>query len=182
MAGAGSKLFVAGAVLTAAQVNTFLADQVIMVFADTSARDAAFGGAGEAVAAEGMYAFTSDTNTLWFYTGSAWESAGATTQQLTLNTQTGTTYTLVLSDTGKFVTLNNGSAITLTIPTNSSVAFPIGTQVNLLQLGAGQVTVGGAGVTIRSQGSKLKLNGIYSAASCIKIATDEWVLVGNTAA
>jgi hypothetical protein len=182
MAGAGAKLFNSGDVLTAAQVNTFLMDQTVMVFASTAARDAAFGGAGEPVLAEGMYAFTSDTNTLWFYTGSAWESAGATTQQLTLNDQTGTTYTLVLADTGKFVTLSNASAIALTIPTNASVAFPIGTQINLVQLGAGQVTVGGAGVTIRSQGTKLKLNGQYSAATCVKINTDEWVLVGNTAA
>ena len=183
MAGAGAKLFTSGAVLTAAQVNTYLMDQSVMVFATTTARDAAFGGAGETVAAEGMYAFTSDTNTLWFYTGSAWESAGATTQALTLNALTGTTYTLVLADAGKFVTQSNASAITTTIPPNSSVAFPIGTQVNLLQLGAGQVTVAaGAGVTIRSQGSKLKLSGQYATATCVKIATDEWVLLGNTAA
>ena len=101
---------------------------------------------------------------------------------LTLNAQTGTTYTLVLADAHKLVTLSNGSAITLTVPTNASVAFEIGDQVNLLQLGAGQVTVGGAGVTLRSQGSKLKLNGQYSTATLVKIATDEWVLLGNTAA
>ena len=101
---------------------------------------------------------------------------------LTLNAQTGTTYTLVLADAHKLVTLSNASGITLTIPTNSSVAFDIGDQVSIVQLGAGQVTVGGAGVTLRSQGSKLKLNGIYSAATLLKINTDEWVLVGNTAA
>ena len=101
---------------------------------------------------------------------------------LSLNAQTGTTYTLALSDAQKLVTLTNASAITLTVPTNSSVAFTIGDQVNIVQLGAGQVTVGGAGVTLRSQGSKLKLNGIYSAATLIKIDTNEWVLVGNTAA
>jgi hypothetical protein len=130
-----------------------------------------------------MYAFTSDTNTLWFYTGSAWESAGATTQSLTLNAQTGTTYTLVLADSGKFVTQSNASAITTTIPPNTDVAFPIGTQVNLLQLGAGQVTVAaGSGVTIRSEGSKLKLKGQYATATCVKIATDDWVFLGNTAA
>jgi len=160
-----------------------LMDQAVMVFATTTARDAAFGGAGEPVLAEGMYAFTSDTNTLWFYTGSAWESAGATTQSLTLNAQTGTTYTLVLADSGKFVTQSNASAITTTIPPNTDVAFPIGTHVNLLQLGAGQVTVAaGSGVTIRSEGSKLKLKGQYATATCVKIATDEWVLLGNTAA
>jgi hypothetical protein len=101
---------------------------------------------------------------------------------LTLNAQTGTTYTLALTDAHDLVTLSNASAITLTIPTNASVAFTIGDQVNIVQLGAGQVTVGGAGVTIRSQGSKLKLNGQYSAATLIKIGTDEWILVGNTAA
>lgn len=99
---------------------------------------------------------------------------------MTLNAQIGTTYTLVLADAHKLVTLSNASAITLTIPTNSSVAFEIGDQVNILQLGAGQVTVGGAGVTIRSQGSKLKLNGQYATATLIKINTDEWVIVGNT--
>jgi hypothetical protein len=102
-------------------------------------------------------------------------------KNLTLNAQTGTTYTLVLTDSAKVVTLNNGSAITLTVPTNASVAFAIGAQVNLVQLGAGQVTVTSS-ATIRSQGSKLKLNGQYSAATLLKIATDEWVLVGNTAA
>lgn len=101
---------------------------------------------------------------------------------LTLNAQTGTTYTLALTDAQKLVTLNNASAITLTIPTNASVAFTIGDQVNIAQIGAGQVTVGGAGVTLRSQGTKLKLNGQYSAATLIKVGTDEWVLVGNTAA
>jgi hypothetical protein len=102
---------------------------------------------------------------------------------LTLNAQTGTTYTLVLADAHKLVTQSNASGITTTVPPNSSVAFEIGDQVNLLQLGAGQVTVAaGSGVTIRSQGSKLKLNGQYSTATLVKIAADEWVLIGNTAA
>ena len=101
---------------------------------------------------------------------------------MTLNAQTGTTYTLVLTDAHKLVTLSNASAITLTVPTNSSVAFEIGDQVNLLQLGAGQVTVSGAGVTFRSEGSKLKLKGQYAMATLVKIDTDTWVLVGNTAA
>ena len=109
-------------------------------------------------------------------------AAAKVSKALTLNAQTGTTYTLLLIDDSKVVTLSNASAITLTIPTNASVAFPIGSQVNIVQLGAGQVTVAGAGVTIRSQGSKLKLNGQYAAASLLKIATDEWVLIGNTAA
>ena len=97
------------------------------------------------------------------------------------NAQTGTTYTLVLSDVAKVVSLTNAASITLTIPTNATVAFPAGTQILLYQGGAGQVTVGGAGVTIRSQGTKLKMFGQYAVAGLLKVGTDEWVLFGNTA-
>ena len=102
---------------------------------------------------------------------------------LTLNAQTGTTYTLVLTDAHKLVTLSNASAITCTVPPNSSVAFETGDQVNLLQLGAGQVTIAaGSGVTIRSEGAKLKLKGQYATATLVKIASDEWVALGNLSA
>lgn len=76
MAGAGSKLFTSGAVLTAAQVNTYLMDQAVMVFASTAARDAAFGGAGEASLSEGMICYISDANSLLYYTGTAWAALG----------------------------------------------------------------------------------------------------------
>lgn len=99
-----------------------------------------------------------------------------------INAQTGTTYTLALADSAKLVTLSNASAITLTVPTNASVAFPTGTQIILYQAGAGQVTIGGAGVTIRSNGNKLKLTGQYAVASIIKIGTDEWIAAGNLSA
>ena len=74
MAGAGTKLFVAGDVLTAAQVNTYLQDQVIMRFASSAARDAAFGGAGEPTLAEGMFCYLLDTNEFLYYTGAAWSA------------------------------------------------------------------------------------------------------------
>lgn len=97
-----------------------------------------------------------------------------------LNAQTGTTYTLALADRSKCVTLTNASAITLTIPLNSSIALAVGSQILLYQGGAGQVTIAGAaGVTVRSQGSKLKLAGQYAVAGLVKIATDEWVAFGN---
>lgn len=177
---AGTKLFTAGEVLTALDVQYYLMDQVVMTFVNTAERDAEFGGAGEPTLAEGMFAYTADTNTLWYYTGSAWEYAGATSQALTLNAQTGTSYTYVLSDAGKFVTFNNASAIGSVIPTNASVPFPIGTQINILQLGAGAVAVGASGgVTAVSQGSKFRTNGQYAAATLIKIATDTWVVIGN---
>lgn len=96
-----------------------------------------------------------------------------------INTQTGTSYTLVLNDIGKVITLSNASAITLTIPQNSSVAFPVGTQIELVQLGAGAVTVGGSGVTINSKSSNKKTNGQYVAVSLLKTATDTWLLFGD---
>ena len=106
---------------------------------------------------------------------------GTVIAQSTLNAQTGTTYTLVLGDASKLVTLTNAGAITLTIPPNSSVAFPVGTKVDLAQLGAGQVTVAeGSGVTVNSTPT-LKLRAQYSAATCIKTATDTWLLVGDLA-
>ena len=78
MAGAGALLFTSGQVLTAAQVNTYLMDQAIMRFATTTARDAAFGGACEPTLAEGMFAYIDADNSLYFYTGSAWEKYGIT--------------------------------------------------------------------------------------------------------
>lgn len=100
------------------------------------------------------------------------------------NAQTGTSYTLVLADAMKLVTLTNGSAITLTVPPNTgggAVAFPVGTQILLYQGGAGQVSVTSTD-TIRSQGSKLKMNGQYSVCGLLKVAATEWVFFGNTAA
>lgn len=105
------------------------------------------------------------------------------TAMIAINAQTGTTYTTVLADDGKLVTCDNAAAISVTIPPNSSVAYGIGTQINFMQLGAGQVTiVAGSGVTLRSQGSKLKLAGQYAVATCVKIATDTWAVVGNLSA
>lgn len=101
----------------------------------------------------------------------------------TLNSQTGTTYTLVLGDAGKTIDLNNASAISMTVPPNSSVAFNGGTRIDLIQSGAGQVTiVAGSGVTINSKGGALKLTGQWSAATLIQRSTNTWILVGDIAA
>ena len=102
-----------------------------------------------------------------------------TAKLITTNRQTAS-YTLVLSDADKLVEMNVASANNLTIPLNSSVAFPTGTQILLAQYGAGQTTiVATSGVTIRSNGGKLKLNVQYSGATLIKIGTDEWYCFGD---
>jgi len=104
-------------------------------------------------------------------------------QNLTLNAQTGTTYTTVLTDNGRLVTLNNAASITVTVPLNSSVAYATGAIINVQQIGAGQVTIQGAsGVTITSTGATAtapKTRAQYSAASIIKTATDSWTVIGD---
>ena len=105
-----------------------------------------------------------------------------TAKLITTNRQTAS-YTLVLSDADKLVEMNVGSANNLTVPLNSSVAFATGTQIILAQYGAGQTTiVATSGVTVRSNGGKLKLNVQYSGATLIKIGTDEWYLLGDIVA
>jgi hypothetical protein len=105
------------------------------------------------------------------------------TAMIAINAQTGTTYTTVLTDDGKLITCSNASAIALTIPPNSSVAYGIGTQINIAQLGAGQVTItAGAGVTLNSAGSKLKTDAQYAVATCVKTDTNTWFVVGNVKA
>ena len=102
-----------------------------------------------------------------------------------INAQTGTTYTTVLSDNGALVTQTNASAIATTIALNSSVDYPVGAQINLAQLGAGQVTIQGAGgVTVVSTGataSAPKLRAQYSTATAIQTSTDNWLVVGDIA-
>lgn len=88
-------------------------------------------------------------------------------------------HTLVLGDAGKYVRMNVGSGNDLTVPTNASVAFPVGTVIQIRQVGAGQTTVVAAsGVTINSA-ETLKLRKQGSSAALIKVATDEWDLTGD---
>lgn len=245
-AGLGFKTFVTGDVLSAADVNGYLM-QGVLVFASAAARNAAI-----TSPQEGQFAYTKDTNGLWYYDGAAWVASGATgdiegvtvsspitgggtsgtvniaiqdasTSQrgsvqlsdststtssvlaatptavksaydlaaaampgvLTLNAQTGTTYTFVLTDQNKLITASNASAQTYTIPLNSSVAYAVGTQINLIQIGAGQLTiVGTGGVTVASNAatsSTPKCRNQYAAATCIKVATDTWYVIGDIA-
>jgi len=264
MAGAGYKLFATGDVLTAAQVNTYLMQQTVMVFASSAARTTALSG----VLAEGMVSYLQDTNSLEVYDGSAWVGATgditaltagtginitsntgpiptvaidtsvtadlttaqtltnktlttpvissitntgtltlptstdtlvgrATTDTLTnktltsptingalinlsLNAQTGTTYTLVAADSGKLVTCSNASPITLTVPPS---VYSVGEQINIAQTGAGQVTFAqGAGVTIVSIGataSAPKIAKQYGAATVICTASNTFLIIGG---
>ena len=101
---------------------------------------------------------------------------------LQINAQTGTTYTFVIADAGKFVTSSNGSAQTFTVPPNSSVAFAVGTQILVQNIGSANCTLAqGSGVTINSKDSNKEIDGQYAAATLIKTATDAWSLIGALA-
>jgi hypothetical protein len=99
------------------------------------------------------------------------------------NVQTGTSYTLVLSDSGKLIETNNAGSNSINVPLDSSVAFSIGTKIDILQTGAGQTTISPvSGVTINSKEGSLKLTGQWSAATLIKRGTNTWALIGDLSA
>ena len=105
--------------------------------------------------------------------------SGKITSYVNLNSPTAT-YTLVLTDASNLVRMNVGSANNLEVPLNATYAFPIGTQILVEQMGAGQTTITAAGgVTINSAAAKVKLTTQYSAATLIKTATDTWFLSGD---
>jgi hypothetical protein len=100
-----------------------------------------------------------------------------------VNTQTGTTYTTVLSDNGKLVTQSNASSIVTTIPPNSSVDYSVGSQITFARYGAGSLTIqGGAGVTIVSTGATAAtpvLRAQYSTCTAIQTSNNNWLVVGD---
>jgi hypothetical protein len=103
----------------------------------------------------------------------------------TLNDQTGTSYTPVLTDQYQvLITRSNASASTLTIPTNASVAFPVGTVITVLNKGAGAVTISGAGgVTVLSAGATAASPVLNQYKSCalMQVAANTWYVVGAIA-
>lgn len=104
-----------------------------------------------------------------------------TEQRLDANLQTGTAYTLALTDAGKRVSMANAAANVLTVPPNSSVPFPVDTIVFVSQDGAGATSVAaGSGVTV-NVAEGLKVGGQYKMVSLIKTAADTWTGIGTVA-
>jgi hypothetical protein len=105
--------------------------------------------------------------------------------KLTINSQTAT-YTVVLADNkNTLVTMNVATANDFLIPTNANVAFPIGSVINVVQTGVGKTTieaVSSGTTTISSTGATAtapELRAQFSAASCVKVATDSWIILGD---
>ena len=120
----------------------------------------------------GKYLTTNGTTTSW--------ASAVSTLDITLNAQTGTTYTLVSGDVNKLVTLSNASAITVTVPNG---VFTTGQQINLQQIGAGQVTIQGDGTTtLTSTGATStapKLRAQYSACTIICTSSNNFTVIGD---
>jgi hypothetical protein len=131
----------------------------------------------------GTAATTAATDYATAAQGAKADSALQIATPLVINDQTGTTYTFVLADAGKVVRGSNASAITITIPLDSAVAFAVGTQIAVEQLGAGQISIAPySGVTLNSRSSMRKLSAQYAGAALLKTATDTWWLEGSLSA
>lgn len=91
-------------------------------------------------------------------------------------------YTLALTDAFTFQQCSHATGLTVTVPPDASVAFDIGTQIFLTQIGAGTITIAaGAGVTINSKGGLLASGNQYGQISLLKTDTNTWLLVGDLA-
>lgn len=115
------------------------------------------------------------------------EAIDSSFKGLAVNAQTGTTYTAVLADgLNKIITMDNASANAFKIPTDASVAFPIGTVLNIYVKGAGSCTISATTsgtTTITSAGatSNSPVVSQYGAASAIKLSANNWIVVGKIA-
>ncbi len=107
------------------------------------------------------------------------QSGGGGSSLVTVNAQAGA-YSLVVADGGKAVEVTSATPVTVTVPTNAAQALPIGSVIEIMQVGAGQVTIAFAsGVTFKSRGDLVDLAGQNAVATLRKRATNDWSLAGD---
>lgn len=173
MAGLGRKVWSAGDVLAAAEVNGYLMDQAVMVFDDAAARTAAI-----AAPSEGMIAYLKDSDGMFYYDGAAWEVVGI--DPITFTSSTATAFTVQSSDAGSFLRFTNAGTVTI----GTATAFSAGQQVQILADGASLAVTSGSGVTLGGAGTAgtaltFNVGGQYEALSVFCVAADEYRVIGN---
>jgi hypothetical protein len=167
------KTFTAGEVLSASDVNTFLMDQSVMTFADSTARGSAIG-----TATEGMLTYLADTNAYEYWDGASYKAlvGGGTNGTIT------TAHTAVVGNAGGFLYSTSSSAITVTFDD----VFAIGDRVDVIRDGAGTVTLaagtgvsgwGGAGTA--GTALTFKIDQQYNAATVLKVADNTYRVIGK---
>ena len=178
MAGSGFKVFAAGEVLTAANVNGYLMEQSVMVFAGTAARGSAIGTA----VSEGMVTYLTDSNSITVYDGSAWQqvypSATSAVNSITA------AYTAAASDANDTIYVASGT-VTVTVPD----VLAVGERIDIWRNAGGTVTIAaGTGVTdwagagTAGTAVTFKIDQTYNAATVQKVAANTYRVVGKITA
>lgn len=177
MAGLGRKVFTAGEVLTAANVQDFLQDQAVMVFAGTAARGSAIG-----TATEGMVTYLTDLNEIDVYTGATWEQVWPPVSSVRSITASSTA---VAGDANNLIYSSGTSAVTVTVPDILSV----GGRIDIFRNAGGTVTIAaGSGVTdwggagTAGTAVTFKIDQTYNAATVLKVAANTYRVVGKITA
>ena len=176
MAGSGWRTFSAGAVLTAAQVQNYLQDQVVQVYATTSARSSALGTSVSA----GMVSFITGTEGLDVYTHGSWTGLNYST----ITAMTATAYTATANDANTTIVASKASAQTIVIPD----IFDIGERVDIVRDGAGTVSISAgtgvstwAGAGTAGTAKSFTMGTQYTAASVMKVAANSYRVIGAVA-
>lgn len=176
MPGLGRKAFTAGEVLTAVNVQGYLMDQTVMVFASTAARSSAIGTSVSA----GMLSYITTANDLDYYDGTIWKGLNYST----VKSNTVAAYTATAGDVNTTILSSSASAQTIVIPD----LFQIGERVDIIREGAGTVSItAGTGVSTwagagtASTGKSFAMGTQYAAATVLKVAANSYRVIGAVA-
>lgn len=177
---AGFKIWVANDILTAADLNDYLMEQAVTVWASAGARDATI-----LSPQEGQFAYIKDTDSLEVYNGTGWR---VFPEVAVINAQGSGTYTLGLADAGKIVEVNSNGTSSVFIPANSATAFPTNTVITILQSGASPTFIAACPTASwvsftkpAASATSGSLSGRYAVATLIKSSSNTWYAFGNLA-